>query len=120
MPDLNQQEIGARIREVRGAMTQKDFADKLGVGRTSVVRYEAGERMPDAVFIAKANLVMGIDPIWLLTGQRGAPAQAPPLAPDEAALLDNYRHSPPEGQAALKTTSAALAQCPAKARQRAA
>lgn len=35
--------------------------------------------------------------------------QAPP-APDEAALLDNYRNSPPEGQAAIKATSAALAQ----------
>lgn len=32
------------------------------------------------------------------------------LAPDEAALVDNYRHCPPEGKAALKTTSNALAQ----------
>ena len=31
--------------------------------------------------------------------------------PDEAALLDNYRHSPPEAQAALRATSAALAKC---------
>lgn len=29
---------------------------------------------------------------------------------DEAALVDNYRHCPPEGKDALKTTSAALAQ----------
>lgn len=32
-----------------------------------------------------------------------------PLVPDEATLLDNYRHCPPEGKDALKTTSAALA-----------
>ncbi|MCM2494564.1 helix-turn-helix domain-containing protein [Burkholderia glumae] len=31
------------------------------------------------------------------------------LKPDEAALLDNYRHSPPEGKMAIRTTSAALA-----------
>jgi transcriptional regulator with XRE-family HTH domain len=31
------------------------------------------------------------------------------LAPDEAALLDNYRNSPPAGRDALKATSAALA-----------
>lgn len=120
MADLNQVEIGVRIREVRGAATQKDFADLLGVGRTSVVRYESGERMPDAVFIAQINAVLGIDPIWLLTGARAAAPPGPALAPDEAALLDNYRHSPPEGQTALKTTSAALAQCPTKARKRAA
>lgn len=32
------------------------------------------------------------------------------VSPGEAALLDNYRHSPPEGQAAIKATCAALAQ----------
>jgi transcriptional regulator with XRE-family HTH domain len=31
------------------------------------------------------------------------------LSREEAALLDNYRNSPPEGQAAIKTTSAAFA-----------
>lgn len=32
------------------------------------------------------------------------------LKPDEAALLDNYRNSPPEGKTAIRTTSAAFAQ----------
>ncbi len=118
MTDLNQEEIGARIREVRGAMTQKDFADLLGVGRTSVVRYEAGERMPDAIFITRINVALGIDPIWLLTGQRTAQS-AVSLAPDEAALLDNYRNSPPAGRDALKATSAALAQSPCVPRKKA-
>ncbi|MCU6680446.1 hypothetical protein M8320_00135, partial [Leclercia sp. H6W5] len=51
------------------------------------------------------------------TGQRqGVPAPAPaqeqeaPLAPDARILLDNYRHSPPDAQAALKATSDAFAQ----------
>jgi len=52
----------------------------------------------------------GSDVLYILTGQRaGAVAPPPPLKPDEAALLDNYRHSPPEGQAAIRATSAALA-----------
>lgn len=42
-----------------------------------------------------------------------------PLAPDEAALLDNYRNSPPEARAAIKATSDALAR-PAKGRGKAA
>lgn len=33
-----------------------------------------------------------------------------PLLPREAALLDNYRHCPPEGRDALEKTSALLAQ----------
>jgi len=109
MPDLDRMEIGARIRSIRGDMTQKDFGDRLGVGRTSVVRYEAGERTPDAEFIAKAYSVLGIDPIWLLTG---AGSGAPSLTPEETALVDNFRHSPPEARKAIKTTSDLLAQRP--------
>lgn len=40
------------------------------------------------------------------------------LQPDEAALLDNYRHSPPDARAALKATSDAFAQS-AKGKKRA-
>lgn len=43
-------------------------------------------------------------------GQLIAQALAGGLKPDEAALLDNYRHASPEGKKAIKATSAALAQ----------
>lgn len=43
--------------------------------------------------------------------QRIAEMLEAPLVPDEAALVDNYRHSPPEARAAIKATSAALAKC---------
>ncbi len=58
----------------------------------------------------------------LLTGepvQDGAliaQALAGGLKPDEAALLDNYRHASPEGKKAIKATSDALAQ-PEKGRK---
>lgn len=42
------------------------------------------------------------------------------LAPDEAALLDNYRHSPKDRQGLLKATSAAFAQPPEVKKGRAA
>lgn len=108
---LDKTGIGERIRALRGDSTQKEFASRVGVGRTSVVRYEAGERTPDAEFIAKLNEVLGVDPMWLLTGEE---AKAAPLKPDEAALLDNYRNSPEPGKAAIKTTSAAFAQSKVK------
>lgn len=106
MSDLDKKAIGARIKWVRAGATQQEFAARLSVGRTSIVRYEAGERTPDAEFIVRAGLILGIDPIWLLTGSGAAPV----LAPDEAALLDNYRNSPEAGKTAIKTTSAAFAQ----------
>lgn len=49
-------------------------------------------------------------------GQLIAQALAGGLKPDEAALLDNYRHASPEGKKAIKATSDALAQ-PEKGRK---
>lgn len=49
-------------------------------------------------------------------GQLIAQALAGGLKPDEAALLDNYRHASPEGKKAIKATSDALAK-PEKGRK---
>lgn len=46
----------------------------------------------------------GFDVNYVLLGQFANP----PLKPDEAALLDSYRNSTPEGQASLRKTGAAL------------
>jgi len=63
--------IGERIRQVRGVLTQAEFAARLGVGRTSVVRYEAGQHPVDAEFLVRAYRAFGTDPLWLLTGSAG-------------------------------------------------
>lgn len=107
MNELETNEIGARIKKIRGQLTQKEFADLLGVGRTSVVRYESGERTPDAEFLVKLNVIYKVQPLWLLTGQ-GADIAGEKLTPAESILLNNYRHCLPEGKAALMTTSAAF------------
>lgn len=69
--------------------------------------YEKDERLPDAGYLAAA-MQAKVDVVYVLTGQRspGAPA----LTPEESALLDNFRHSPPAARQALKTTSDLLAQ----------
>jgi len=69
-----------------------------------VHNYEAGKRSPDAEFLAKIAEIGG-DVLYILTGQRTVGE----LTSDEAALLENYRHTQPDGKAALQTTSAALA-----------
>lgn len=49
-------------------------------------------------------------PEGLAVTEPGGEYQVGSLNPDEAALLDNYRHSPPDAQAILRATGAACAQ----------
>lgn len=37
-------ETGERIRSIRGSRSQIEFAELLGIGRTTLIRYESGER----------------------------------------------------------------------------
>lgn len=111
--------IGERLKEerLRLGLSQTAAGALADVTKMSQINYEKGERMPDAAYL-EAFAAAGADVLYILTGQRAQlmaaepPAAycAQPLAPDEAALLENYRHSPPEAQAALRATSAALAQ----------
>lgn len=48
--------------------------------------------------------VIGADVLFVITGQRTVTA----LAPDEAALLDNYRNATPNNRAVLRKVGAAL------------
>ncbi len=121
---------GVRIKEERERLgfTQEYFAALGGVTARTQRNYELGKRVPDVAYLdAVANTV---DIQYIVTGERSArkqstrsiiaaqqndgyPVEAETellLSPDEAALLDNYRRSPPEGKAAIKATSAALAQ----------
>ncbi|MBN0091332.1 helix-turn-helix domain-containing protein [Pseudomonas aeruginosa] len=110
--------IGERLSDERRRLgyNQSDFSALAGITRKTLFGYESGERAPDALALA-AWAKSGLDVLYVVTGQRqGVPAPAPaqeqeaPLAPDERILLDNYRHSPPDAQAALKATSDAFAQ----------
>ena len=99
-----------RLKEAREQvpLTQDEIALKTGIPKRTYCAYEAGEIAPSAKLLT-ALAIMGMDISYLLTGQRTG-AAAPVLNREEAALLDNYRHCPPEGQACIKATSAAFAQ----------
>ena len=62
-------EIGRRISQIRGDTPQSGFAKSLGIHKNTLIRYEKGERLPDAEFVLKMHLVYKISPLWLLTGQ---------------------------------------------------
>ncbi len=89
----------------RLALTQPRVADLAGVGKTTVINWEKGLSSPTAVQLS-ALAEVGLDVLYVITGQRtgGAAAPAPALAPDEEILLDNYRHAPAGVRAGVKTT----------------
>ena len=88
-------DIGARVKQVRAEMSQRDFAELLGVAKGSVSQIEQGKAMPSGDFLVKIKAATGVDMNWLLTGMSSEPST---LNPRESALLDNYRNSSLEAQ----------------------
>lgn len=65
---VRREEIGARLEEVRGRLSQAAFADELGVALKTIGRYESGERLPDAEFLLLLWEKRGVSSHWVLTG----------------------------------------------------
>ena len=54
--------VGARLKDLRGDLTQSQYAEKLGLKQSQYSRYETGERLaPDAV-LEKAARLKGVAP----------------------------------------------------------
>ena len=83
--------IGDRLKEERERlrMTQESFSVAGGAGKRAYIRYEQGERLPDAGFLAAIS-ASGADVLYVLTGRRSATA----LSPEEQTLLAYYRDAP--------------------------
>jgi transcriptional regulator with XRE-family HTH domain len=96
--------IGERLKDerVRLGKSQTDMASVGGVGKTTQINYEKGVRSPDAAYLA-AVAAAGVDVLYVLTGQRSSGEET--LAPDEAALLDNYRNTAPERRHTISEVS---------------
>lgn len=99
---------GLRVREERKRLgfTVQEFAERIGLSRHQLSGIEVNgvlESLKPHVLSAMAY--WGADIAFILSGNRS-------LAPDEQALLDNYRHSSEEHKASLRTISAALAKPP--------
>lgn len=52
--------------ELKGEMTNKEFAEKLGMSTATVGFYAAGDRIPDALSVAHIANVCGVTADWLL------------------------------------------------------
>jgi transcriptional regulator with XRE-family HTH domain len=103
-------EVGARIAALRGAMKQSEFAERLGVNRQTIGRWEAGERLPDGSGLLRMREAFGADINVILTGQAGG--VAPANRPDEDELLANYRQANSDGRERIRQISATAANSP--------
>lgn len=54
----------------KNGMSQEDMADKLGVSRQAVSRWEQGSAMPDAANILQISRMAGVTADWLLDNER--------------------------------------------------
>ena len=63
-------ELGERIRQVRitHRLSEDAFSESLSIGKSSLRRYERGERDADAPFLIGLCRRYNIDPRWLLMG----------------------------------------------------
>lgn len=87
--------IGQRLREVRGGMSQAEFAQILNMSQSSIANYETGKRVPDASLILDLMSAFGVDPVWLISGesQRLAPSGGSSFSKEELRLIESYRKS---------------------------
>lgn len=100
-------EGGARLKEERKRLkkNQDQMAEFGGVAKSTYCNYEAGIRAPDALCLGRLAEA-GADVVYILTGHR----ITNDLAPDEAALLDNYRTISDTRKENLVDVAAALSQ----------
>ncbi|MBS7349289.1 MAG: helix-turn-helix transcriptional regulator [Comamonas sp.] len=115
-------DIGSRLREERErlGMTQEAFGQAGGVLKRALIRYEKGERAPDATFLA-ALAAAGVDVLYVLTGQRMGAAAAPQPAPvgpvlsrRALAVADHFDNTSDEGKKIIEAAAFAAAQPAAK------
>ncbi|MFG5411393.1 helix-turn-helix transcriptional regulator [Piscinibacter sakaiensis] len=83
------QAVGARIKALRGDLSQEEFAARLGVTRKSVTGWELGDRLPDGSSLQRLMQEFGVDLNHLLGGTPVVPRDAP-LRADQRELLDDY------------------------------
>lgn len=61
--------IGARIRELRGAMLQEDLAGFLGISQGQLSRIERGKLGPTAEVLLRLVEKFETSSDWILTGR---------------------------------------------------
>ncbi len=67
--DVDLQSIGQRIRQLRGAATQQEFARALNISQAQLSKYELGQSALSLGLLAKLAERCGCSIDWILTGK---------------------------------------------------
>lgn len=102
-------DIGERLREERQRLgiSQAELGAAGGVLKQAQLKYEKGERSPDADYLAAVARV-GVDVLYVLTEDRSF---TPPssISPEHRALIRDYEASSPDGKEAIRRMASATA-----------
>ncbi len=63
------QQLGERLRALRGSRPQRSFASLHGIGFTTYRRYESGIREPEPSWLVKVAAAEDVSPNWLIVGR---------------------------------------------------
>jgi len=66
----NIEDIGSRLKELRGSKTQAEFAQKIGIALLTYQRYERGERFPRGDVLYRIALSCRVSSDWILYGKK--------------------------------------------------
>ena len=63
--------MNERIKQIRESlsMTQQEFSEKTGIPRSNIAGYETGKRSPSEAVISLLREKLGVNEIWLRTGE---------------------------------------------------
>lgn len=104
--------IAQRLQQERKRLdlTIGQLAEKSGVDRLALLKFEEGEFAPDAKALQQLHAV-GVDVGYVLLSLRagGGGVEAGALPSDAQALLQHYQQADEEAQAALRTLAARVA-----------
>jgi transcriptional regulator with XRE-family HTH domain len=67
--EVNLQAVGQRIRTLRGAATQEEFAGALNISQAQLSKYELGQSALPLGLLAKLAERSGRTTDWILTGK---------------------------------------------------
>lgn len=112
--------IGERLREerVRLSLSQELMGESAGVRKQAQLKYEKGERHPDAAYLERLAAI-GVDVLYVLTGRRAPagngygiaePGPAGNLSLAELGLIKGWRQLDAKGRQAVTAMIDALTQ----------
>ena len=112
--------IGERLREerVRLSLSQELMGDAAGVRKQAQLKYEKGERHPDAAYLERLAAI-GVDVLYVLTGRRAPaanglavsePGPVGHLTLPEQGLIKGWRQLDAKGRQAVLAMMEALTQ----------